>query len=161
MLARRRPLTVKWIPNTATWNKSSAREQASEQKRWHNPRESRQLYHAQMLANMFALSGTASGYGSVYVCVCGCEGSAVIAAATSNNEQQQQQQRAAAAAAAAAAIAVTSFPFSQFRVVPRSALPAQLQFLSGCRRMLSSLGWNTRKHQTRQKVKKRNTWKII
>lgn len=54
MLARRRPLTVKWIPNTATWNKSSERkrereseQQQSSQQQQQQQRESRQLYHAQ------------------------------------------------------------------------------------------------------------------
>lgn len=82
---------------------------------------------------------------SVCVCVCGCEGSAAIAAA---------------ATATAAAIAVDSFPFSQFRVVPRSALLASFSsFLAAvecCRRSVETRA-RQKQHTQQQKIKEKHS----
>lgn len=97
MLARRRPLTVKWIPNTATWNKSSesererdrqreraeAAEPAAAAKRAVNCTKHVADERVRTPSLMLSLSLSLSRSCSVCarVCVCGCEGSAAIVAA--------------------------------------------------------------------------------
>lgn len=97
MLARRRPLTVKWIPNTATWNKSSESERDTERQ---TEREGERAAAAEAAAAKRAVNCTkhvadervrtpsltlslsrSLSRARVRTCVCGCEGSAVIVAA--------------------------------------------------------------------------------